>query len=91
MRSQGVFKVVSRKYKVESPHPEEDKDFEAYVEFDDDILQKVTAVPKSGDKTVLLEIICNDEVCHDSEEINLKDLIGQKQSQRSLNIKEGPV
>ena len=84
MRCPGVFKVISKKYIIdENDNPKKDGgEFNAEIEFEDDLLQKTTMIPKNKDtgelssKIVLIEALCDDEVvsCYQAD---LKDYAGK--------------
>ena len=91
----GLFKILSKKYKIASPN-DNGASFGAYVEFDNDIFQKSTMLPKNSigefiSKHVLLEILCDDEIVNSSK-IYLEKYADLGQAEEvKLKIEEGPI
>ena len=80
MRCPEVFKVMSKKkYKLESPFGDQNKQFEGEIEFTDDFLSKVTLVPFNKEtsefkqKIVMLEILDDQSNVCGGVQIDLKD------------------
>ena len=69
LRSEGAFKLNSKKYRVSPPqgYTEGSKTFQSFIEFQSDIFKKAITISKRADgeyqeRKIDMEVICNDQI-----------------------------
>jgi len=69
LRSEGAFKLNSKKYRVSPPYGYTDggKTFQSFIEFQTDIFKKTILVSRGADgeyqeRKIDMEIFCNDQI-----------------------------